>query len=259
LVAEKGERVAGYRGTVALNVIVPNPSLEIALVALDLWATSASFEERQQPIARTLSGSSIRGESRPTAGHCTWLAAAEAALFTGWFNSSLRCPTTRKRSRCRSGPTNRDHMATRHCQENRTWCSPLSSQRVSVEQVVTRLDTDTELPLPVESGLNFENEPVQPDRVIPVGAQLDDAVVGRDICVLSVEVRPSWFFLQLGGSGDLRLGADPAPDRGLVETTKHLMSRWSVEDDRGGQYRARSRGAHSGWPWTVDAAEVELS
>jgi hypothetical protein len=36
-VAEQGERVAGYRGTVALNVLVPNPSLEIVLVALDLW------------------------------------------------------------------------------------------------------------------------------------------------------------------------------------------------------------------------------
>jgi hypothetical protein len=114
--------------------------------------------------------------------------------------------------------------------------------------------TRTGLPPPVESGLNFENEPVQPNRVVPVSAQLDDAVVGRDICVLSIEVRPTWFFLQLGGSGDLRLGADPAPDVGLVETTKHLMSRWSVEDDRGGHYRGRITGAHIGWPWTVDAA-----
>jgi hypothetical protein len=130
----------------------------------------------------------------------------------------------------------------------------LSSQRVSVQRAGTRLDSDTGLPPPVELGLNFENEPVQPDRVIPVSAQLDDAVVGRDICVLSIEVRPSWFFLQLGGGGDLRLGADPAPDGGLAETTKHLMSRWSVEDDRGGQYRGRITGAHSNWPWTIDAA-----
>jgi hypothetical protein len=130
----------------------------------------------------------------------------------------------------------------------------LSSQRVSVQQAGTRLDTDAELPLPVESGLNFENEPVQPDRVNPVSAHLDDTVVGRDICVLSIEVRPTWFFLQLGGSGDLRLGTDPAPDRGLVDTTKHLMSQWSVEDDRGGQYRGTITGAHSSWPWTIDAA-----
>jgi hypothetical protein len=78
----------------------------------------------------------------------------------------------------------------------------LSSRSVSVQRAGTRLDTDTGLPPPVESGLNFENEPVQPNRVIPVSAQLDDAVVGRDICVLSIEVRPTWFFLQLGGSGE---------------------------------------------------------
>jgi hypothetical protein len=30
-VAEQGERAAGYRGTVALNVLMPNPSLEVVL------------------------------------------------------------------------------------------------------------------------------------------------------------------------------------------------------------------------------------
>jgi hypothetical protein len=55
LVAEQGERVAGYRGTVALNVIVPNPSLEIALVALDLWdhvcvLRGAAFTDRESPF-----------------------------------------------------------------------------------------------------------------------------------------------------------------------------------------------------------------
>jgi hypothetical protein len=45
-----------------------------------------------------------------------------------------------------------------------------------------------------------------------------------------------------------------APDRGLVETMKHLGHRWSLEDDRGGQYRGTVMGSHSGSPWTVDAA-----
>jgi hypothetical protein len=55
LVAERGERVAGYRGTVALTVIVPNPSLEIALVALDLWdhvrvLRGAATPDRESPF-----------------------------------------------------------------------------------------------------------------------------------------------------------------------------------------------------------------
>jgi hypothetical protein len=58
------------------------------------------------------------------------------------------------------------------------------SQPVSVQQAGTRLDADIDLRPPVEARLNLDNEPVQPDRVISVSAQLDDAMVGRDICVL---------------------------------------------------------------------------
>jgi hypothetical protein len=253
-VAEQGDRAAGYRGTVAMNVLVPNPSLEIVLVALDLWdhacvLRAAATTDRENPfwllnswrittdrgtlhVARSGGGGSLR-----------WLVKLEPSLPDDTNEIHVSFAPTEPRSHSDASPPTESNVV-----------FALSNQRVSVQHVGTRLDVDTELPLPVEAGLNLEHEPVQPDRVIPVSARLDDAVVGRDIGVLSIEVRPSWFFLHLGGSGELGLGPDPAPDSGLVETMKHLRRRWSVEDDRGGQYRGTIMGSHSGWPWTVDAA-----
>lgn len=252
-VAEQGGRAAGYRGTVALNVVVPNPSWKIVLVALDLWdhvciLRFAAPTDRENPfwllnswtittdrgtshVSRSGGGSSLR-----------WLVKLEPSL-----------PDDTKEIRVSHAPNDRRRHSEASLPTESNLVVALPSQRVSVKPAGTRLDGDADLRPPVEAGLNLENEPLQPDRVIPVSAQLDDAVVGRDICVLSIEVRPSWFFLHLGGSGELAPAPDQAPDSGLVETMKLLGHRWSVEDNRGGQYWGTVMSSHSGWPWTIDA------
>ena len=251
--AEQGERGAGYRGTVALNVVVPNPWLEIVLVALDLWdhacvLRGAATTDRENPfwLLNSWTITTDRGTSHMSraggGSSLRWLVKLEPSL-----------PDDTKEIQVSFAPNDRGPHRDASPPRESNLVLALPSPHGFVRRAGTRLDADTDLRPPVEAGLNLENEPVQPDRVIPVGAQLDDAVVGRDICVLSIEVRPSWFFFHLGGSGELALGPDPAPDSGLVETMKLLRHRWSAEDDRGGQYRGTVMASHSGWPWTVDA------
>jgi hypothetical protein len=251
--AKQGERAPGYRGTVALNAFVPNPSLEVVLVALDLWEHAcvlrgSATSDHENPFwllsswrLRTDRGT-VHVPRGGGGGSLRWLVKLEPPL-----------PGDTKEIQVSLAPKARGPHGDESVSPDSNVVFDLPSQPVSIQQAATRLEADTDLPLQVGAGLSLANAPVQPDRVIAVSAQLDDAVLGRDICVLSVEVRPGWFFLHLGGSGELALGPDPAPDRGLVETMKLLGHRWSVEDDRGGQYRGTVMSSHSGWPWTVDA------
>jgi hypothetical protein len=85
---------------------------------------------------------------------------------------------------------------------------------------------------------------VQPDAVIPISGRLDD-VVGREVCILSVETWPTCFDLHLGGSGWLHL---VAPSLGRL--------RYAAEDNLGGRYRGWSWGGSSGMVWCADLSFV---
>jgi hypothetical protein len=86
--------------------------------------------------------------------------------------------------------------------------------------------------------------------VIPVSARLEDLlgddVLGREVCVLSLETWPTCFDVHLGGSGWWPLD-DRSPGR---------RRDYSAEDDRGGRYLGRPGGSSSGLTWCSEFSFV---
>jgi hypothetical protein len=247
-VAEDRTAAEGYRGTVALNVAVTGRPREIVLVALDVWQhvcvlRGAATLDRENPF--WLPGSwkittDVGTSHASRGGGGAWL------RWLVNFEPSL--PEDAEMLRFFVGPDDeRMHNEASLPDEPSAVIVP-SNQPITVRRVPASFDGARELTALVDRGPNLEADPLRPDRVIPVSAQLDE-VVGRDINVLSIDVRPSWFFLHMGGRG----GLNAAGTCGAESTVQRLHRRWTAEDNRGGRYHGTIKGTHSGWPWTIDA------
>lgn len=121
---------------------------------------------------------------------------------------------------------------------------PATPTRAEAKPRRTPPNTPGPGPLP-----GLDHRPVRPDSVIPISARLEDLlgddVLGREVCVLSLETWPTGFDLHLGGSGGWALVGGSLGRR-----------RCSAQDDRGRRYRCRPGGVSSGPTWSTELSFV---
>lgn len=238
----------GYLGTVALNVTVREQPREIVLVALDVWQHAcvlrgAATLDRENPF--WLPGSwrmatDLGTSHAPRSGGGAWLR---------WLvKLEPPLPDAAHELRFFVGPDDETGHNDGSLPDAPSAVVALPSQPVVVRPAFTSFESARELSSQIDAGPDLEADSLRADRVIPVSAQLDD-VMGRDINVLSIEGRRSWFFVHLGGRGALQLSGDSGPG----DAMQRLRRRWTAEDNLGGRYQGTVKGTHSGWPWTIDA------
>jgi hypothetical protein len=248
--AEARRRAGAYRGTVVLNVDVPgrSPEHRIALVALDAWETCWE----------------LRGTATPNAADRFWLprdwrvqtdagtmhvTCGGGATDRGWhwrFEPPL--PDQARRLRVFVGPDSdrspfdvQPPAATSLGVDLVGWPAVVRRAAATLDTVDTVAEPSSP-PVPSRRG---QPDPLLPERVVVVSTQLDD-VDGRDLSVLSIDVRRDGFLMHVGGDGDLELD-----DRVLAV---HRRGRWGAEDDRGGRYAGQVVASSSGFPWTTTTA-----
>jgi hypothetical protein len=247
-VAEDAEGPGDYLGTAALNVDVPDRPREIVLTALDVWQKAcvlrgAAALDREKPF--WLPGSwrmttDLGTSHAPRGGGGAWLR---------WLvNLEPSLPQDAQELRFFVGPDDERLHNDASLPDEPSVIVALSNWPITVRPAWTSFDGARELSSQIDYRPNLEADPLRPDRVIPVSAQLDD-VVGRDISVLSIDVRPSLFFVHLGGRGALHAAGTSGPEDAL----RHLHRQWTAHDNLGTRYCGTIKSTHSGWPWTIDA------
>jgi hypothetical protein len=254
-VVEPGE-AGRYRGTVALNVALPDWPWELILLALDVWERcstlrgTAAFDPDEptrspggwglatdRDIMHAAGGSGMHG-STPSRWHVDFTPslpddATEIRVFAGSPVAKLW-----ERAPLPDEPTVVVPLA--------NWPRTPRLAQATVSAPTTRRrapSEDSPSSLPVDRA-------VRPDRVIPVSTQLDDGA-GGDLCVLAVETWPSCFDLHVAHSG--WWGGAEARDNPSV-WGRHRRLGWWARDDRGGEYWGQFHGGHSGSTSVVEVS-----
>lgn len=235
----------GYRGTVAVGAGVPELGDESFVTALDLWSHGL-----------TIRGTAIDHPARPTSMRpMGWTFATDlrtSHLFHGgggggltWdfkFQPELPADARSVSLFVADEPGMPGHPPVIPADPVLTVALPAP---VPVRRAPARLD-----PAPPADGPAVLADPPRPvsppSRTIPVATVLDG--LDRDLVVLSIDARPTWFALHVGGGGPLTLM--PTRDNPSTRMMRHL---WTVEDEGGRRYLGTVRCTGSGFPWIATA------
>lgn len=234
----------GYRGTLAVNAMVPGRSRELVITAVDVWTHAV-----------LLRGVAEIDRAEPFWFHSAWGVATDLGSthsFHGgggsprsWvyrFVPSL--PAGANELRVFVGPEQPLRETRRELPPEPALTIDLATP-LTVTRAAAVLDSAAASATPGFMG-SQEGSPVRPTRVIPVSTTLDCAGE-RDLCVLNIDVRPEWFAVHIGGGGPLAASGE-ADARSPV-----LTHGWAASDDRGGRYLGSGRHSNSGFPWTAMA------
>jgi hypothetical protein len=255
-VMDPGEEAGRYRGTVALNVALPDWSWELILLALDVWDGCVTLRgtsdfDPQEPI-RSPGGWGLATD-RSTL-HAAWGSGMGGNTPTRWhveFAPSLPDDATEVRVFA-GAPVAKpwDHLP---LPDKPTVVVPLANwPRTPRLAEATTVNAPTSRPRAPSDSLSslLVDRAVRPDRVIPVSAQLDDAA-GGDVCVLSVETWPPCFDVHAASSGWWS-GTEERDSPSIWG--RHHRQPWWARDDRGGQYWGEFQGGHSGLTSVVEVS-----
>jgi hypothetical protein len=236
----------GYGGTLAPNVAVPGLPRQMVVTAVDLWTHTIQ----------------LRGTGEVARAAPPWLASAwglatdlgSTHVFEGGGGGSLSweasfapsLPAGARELRLFVDPEGRRMAVVGDLPPEPAVTIALPALSPTVRRVAAVLDPAAEM---LRSGFRgtVAGSPVRPTRVIPVATALDGAGE-RDMCVLSIDLRPDWLAVHIGGGGPL------AVDDDLDEPPGRLLRHgWSAGDDLGGRYAGSGCSTHSGYPWTATA------
>ena len=236
----------GYRGTLAPNVAVPGLPRQMVVTAVDLWTHTIQLrgtEEVDRAAPRW----------RPAAwGLATDLGSTH--VFEGGGGGSLSweasfapsLPAGARELRLFVDPEGRRIADAGDLPPEPAVTIALPAASPTVRRAAAVLDPAAEM---LRSGFrgDAEGSPVRPTRVLPVATAVDGAGE-RDMCVLTIDLRPDWFAVHIGGGGPL------AVDDDLERASRRLLHHgWSAGDDLGGRYAGSGCSTHSGYPWTATA------
>ena len=236
----------GYGGTLAPNVAVPGLSRQLVITAVDVWAHAVQ-----------LRGTAEVDRATPFWFPSAWGVATDLGsthMFHGGGANSLSweyrfvpsLPAGAQELRIFVGPERTKFEVGGELPSEPALTITLPAAPPAVRRAAAVLD-----PAATQPRLGFRGDvvrsPVRPTRVIPVSTALDGAGE-RDLCVLSIDVRPEWFAVHIGGGGPLAVGGDIDGSAARL-----LNNNWSATDDRGGRYAGSVCSSHSGFPWTVTA------
>jgi len=246
-VDDQSGRAGRYRGTVALDVALPNWPWELIVLALDVW-------ER----CFTLRGTSAFDPEEPTRSPGGWGIATNNGTMhdaggsgmhgsapTRWhvdFTPSL--PDDATEVRVFAGPPVANLWDRVPLPDEPTVIVPVANWPRTPQLAEARVGAPTTLSRALSDSLSslVIDRAVRPERVIPVSMQLDDGA-GGDLCVLTVETWPRCFDLLVASNG--WWGGAEALDSPSV-WGRHRRRAWVAHDDRGGEYWGQFQGGHSG-------------
>ena len=256
-VVDRGEEAGRYRGTVALNVALPDWPWELILLALDVWEGCFTFRgtsafDPEEPIRSPGRWGVATDRS---AMHAAEGGGMHGATPTRWhvdFTPSLPDDATEIRVFAGSPVAKPwDHA---RLPDEPTVVVPLANWPRTPRLVEATVNAPTSRqPTPSEDSVSslIVDRAVRPDRVIPVSTQLDDGA-GGDLCVLAIETWLPCFDLHVASSG--WWGGAEARDSSSI-WGRHHRRKWWARDDRGGEYWGQYQGGHSA---STSAVEVSF-